>query len=97
MRDEAQGLVQDIRFSGRGCTICTASFSMMTEAVRGHGVALAQQLQQRFRAVLTGELGPEAANLGKLVSLAGVRRDPARINCALPGWHALMHALGETP
>ena len=59
-------------------------------------MALAQHLHQRFRAVLTGELEPEAAQLGKLISLAGVRRYPGRIKCALLGWHALMHALDET-
>ena len=36
-----------------------------------------------------------AAHLGKLISLAGVRRYPGRIKCALLGWHALMHALDE--
>ena len=53
----------------------------------------ASHLQRRFRAVLTGEIEPEAAHLGKLVSLAGVRRYPGRIKCALLGWHALMRAL----
>jgi nitrogen fixation NifU-like protein len=43
--------------------------------------------------VLTGEEAPEAAPLGKLVSLAGVRQYPSRIKCALLGWHALMHAI----
>ena len=89
------GRVRDIRFNGQGCAICIASASMMTEAVLGHDVAAAQALQQRFRAVLTGQLEPEAAELGKLVSLAGVRRYPSRIKCALLGWHALMHALAE--
>ena len=91
-----QGQVRDIRFTGQGCAICIASASMMTEAVRGRDVAVAQQLQQRFRAVLTGQLEPEAAQLGKLISLAGVRRYPSRIKCALLGWHALMHALMQT-
>ena len=90
------GQVRDIRFTGQGCAICIASASMMTEAVRGRGADLAQQLQQRFRAVLTGQLEPDQAQLGKLISLAGVRRYPSRIKCALLGWHALMHALGET-
>jgi len=54
-------------------------------------------LQQHFRAVLTGEIEPEEAQLGKLVSLAGVRRYPSRIKCALLGWHALMHALAQAP
>ncbi len=88
--------VQDIGFHGQGCAICIASASMMTEAVIGRDAAEVQALQQRFRAVLTGQLEPEAARLGKLVSLAGVRRYPGRIKCALLGWHALMHALADT-
>lgn len=90
-----QGKVSDIRFKGQGCAICIASASMMAEAVLEQDVALAQQLQARFRAVLTGHMEPEGAHLGKLVSLAGVRRYPGRIKCALLGWHALMHALGS--
>ena len=70
-----------------------ASASMMSEAVAGQDLAHARALQQRMRAVLTGQLDPEAAHLGKLVSLSGVRRYPSRIKCALLGWHALMHAL----
>ena len=87
--------VKDIRFNGQGCAICMASASMMTEAVVGQEVALAKDLQARFRAVLTGQLEPEGAHLGKLISLAGVRRYPSRIKCALLGWHALIHALGD--
>ena len=88
--------VRDIRFSGHGCAICIASSSMMSEAVYDRDVAFARDLQQRFRAVLTNELEPEAARLGKLVCLAGVRRYPGRIKCALLGWHALMRALEAT-
>jgi len=90
------GQVRNIRFTGQGCAICIASASMMTEAVHGRDVAFAQQLQQRFRAVLTGQLEPEQTQLGKLISLAGVRLYPSRIKCALLGWHALMHALSDT-
>jgi nitrogen fixation protein NifU and related proteins len=90
-----RGRVKHIRFNGQGCAICIASASMMTEAVLGQEVALARELQARFRAVLTSQREPEGAHLGKLVSLAGVRRYPGRIKCALLGWHALMHALGD--
>jgi len=62
--------------------------------VLGQTVEMAQQLQARFRAVLTGQMEAEEAHLGKLISLAGVRRYPGRIKCALLGWHAMMHALG---
>ncbi len=91
------GQLRDIAFSGQGCAICVASASMMSEAVIGRDVATAKELQQRFRAVLTGEAEAEEAHLGKLISLAGVSRYPARIKCALLGWHALMHALIDTP
>ena len=90
-----EGRVADIAFDGQGCAICMASASMMTEAVLGRDIDMARDLQRRFRAVLTGQAEPEGAELGKLVSLAGVRRYPSRIKCALLGWHALMHAIGE--
>lgn len=91
--DLVDGKLRDIAFHGQGCAICIASASMMSEAVIGQDIAQAQALQRRFRAVLTGQLAPEAAELGKLICLAGVRRYPSRIKCALLGWHALMHAL----
>jgi nitrogen fixation protein NifU and related proteins len=87
--------VADIAFEGQGCAICIASASMMTDAVLGREVDTALALQRRFRAVLTGKAEPDDTDLGKLVSLAGVRRYPSRIKCALLGWHALMHAIGE--
>jgi nitrogen fixation NifU-like protein len=89
------GRIGDIRFCGHGCAICMASASLMTEAVRGADAASARRLVQDFRAVLTGERPPEAVDLGKLASLAGVRRYPSRIKCALLGWHALAHALQD--
>lgn len=93
----ADGAVRDIRFNGHACAICTASSSMMTEAVLGRDLEAVRALQQHFRAVLVGEAQPQEAKLGKLVSLAGVRNYPSRIKCALLGWHALMHALAEAP
>jgi nitrogen fixation NifU-like protein len=91
------GTVRDIGFSGQGCAICIASASLMTEAVLGREVEAVRQLQQHFRAVLTGAVEPGERDLGKLASLSGVRRYPGRIKCALLGWHALMHALAEAP
>ena len=43
--------------------------------------------------MLLGEAEPDEVPLGKLISLAAVRRYPSRIKCALLGWHALMHAI----
>ena len=89
------GVLQDIGFTGHGCAICIASSSMMSEALHGHELAVARDPHARLPGVLTGETEPGEAPLGKLESLAGVRRSPSRIKCALLGWHALMHALAE--
>ena len=91
-----QDRIAEVRFQGQGCAICMASTSMMTEAILGASTSAAQTLQARFRGVLTGTEEPDAAYLGKLISLAGVARYPSRIKCALLGWHALGHAL-QTP
>ena len=91
----AEGELAEIGFVGQGCTICIASTSMMAEALYGKPLAVADALRNRFRAVLTGDGDPDDAALGKLVSLAGVRRYPNRIKCALLGWHALAHAMQQ--
>jgi nitrogen fixation NifU-like protein len=57
---------------------------MMTEAVKGRDMAAAQALQQRFRAVLTGELEPEKRRAGQ----AG---QPGR-RAPLPGPHQVRAA-----
>lgn len=88
-----QDRIAAVRFQGQGCAICMASTSMMTEAIKGAQTDAALQLQTHFRGVLTGTEEPDAAYLGKLISLAGVARYPSRIKCALLGWHALGHAL----
>ncbi|MBS0312928.1 MAG: SUF system NifU family Fe-S cluster assembly protein [Proteobacteria bacterium] len=91
----AEGELAEIGFVGQGCAICIASTSMMAEALYGKPLAAADALRNRFRAVLTGDGDPDDAALGKLVSLAGVRRYPNRIKCALLGWHALAHAMQQ--
>src|SRR5690606_26454032 len=60
--------IEDIRFTGSGCAICIASTSMMTQAVRKGEIGSALELQERFRAVMTGKREPADADLGKLAS-----------------------------
>ena len=91
-------VVRDVRFEGSGCAISTASASMMTEVVKGRTRAEAERIFERFHHLVAGPAdalpGPE--EIGKLAVFSGVREYPARIKCALLGWHALMHALAET-
>lgn len=84
--------LSDLRFEGNGCAISVASASMMTEAVKGRSRAEIDALFQRMHALLTGG-SADAEGLGKLASLSGVRKFPARVKCASLCWHTLNAAL----
>ncbi|QID16163.1 SUF system NifU family Fe-S cluster assembly protein [Nitrogeniibacter mangrovi] len=87
------GRIVDLRFDGHGCAISTASASLMTQALKGRTVAEAEALFDAFHALMTGTPAPDAAPLGKLEVLAGVREFPTRIKCATLAWHTLAAAL----
>jgi nitrogen fixation NifU-like protein len=87
--------IADLSFEGTGCAISKASASMMTERLKGRSLAEAQQIFERFHALVTGEAPAEDAeeSLGKLAVFAGVREFPARVKCATLCWHTLRSAL----
>ncbi len=92
VRTEKRGTITDAAFTGSGCAICTASASMMTEALKGRNRADAEKLVERFLAMLTGS-DPDEQSLDKLIVFQGVHRFPIRIKCATLPWHALKSAL----
>ncbi len=89
-------VVKDVSFHGQGCSISTASASMMTDALRGKTVAEAKALFERFHELVTAdpsraaEVAPE---LGKLGVFAGVHEFPMRVKCASLAWHTMKAAL----
>ncbi len=94
------GRIKDVSFEGRGCAISTASASMMTEMLKGRTEQEAEEIFNRFHAVVTGEqdIGDDEAEQGeggldKLRVLAGVRDYPMRVKCATLAWHTLKAAL----
>jgi nitrogen fixation NifU-like protein len=88
-------VLEDIRFTGAGCAISTASASMMTESLKGRTREEAEKLFTRFHDLITGEskAAPGGPELGKLEVFSGVREYPVRIKCATLPWHTLKAAL----
>lgn len=87
------GVVHDVRFDGKGCSISQASASMMTEQIKGKRVEEAERLIAAFKAMMHGE--PPREELGDLEALQGVRKFPVRVKCATLGWLTLEGALQE--
>ncbi len=90
------GVIVEVAFDGRVCSVSQASASLMTQAVRAQRVESACALAGAFTARLTGETaGHPAPALGQLEGLLEVARFPARITCALLPWKALVGALEQ--
>jgi nitrogen fixation NifU-like protein len=89
------GVLRDVGFQGSGCAISKASASLMTEAVKGRTLDEVEALFARFHGVVTSDSRTpvDAAGLGKLEVLAGVREFPMRVKCATLAWHTLRAAL----
>jgi nitrogen fixation NifU-like protein len=89
------GIITDASFKGAGCSISTASASMLTDAIRGKTVAQAERLYADFHHLLTDPTPPDdcGKSLGKLAAFSGVRKFPVRVKCATLAWHTLHAAL----
>ncbi|QUL56696.1 SUF system NifU family Fe-S cluster assembly protein [Paenibacillus tritici] len=82
------GVVQDARFSGEGCSISMSSASMMTEAVKGQTIAHALEMADSFSSLMKGEEA-DFGDYEDIEALSGVNKFPARIKCATLAWNAL--------
>lgn len=89
--------VEDVRWTGQGCSISQSSASMMSDALKGLSREQALKLMANFQAMMHSNDFPyPEAELGDLEALAGVAKFPVRIKCALLPWEALSKALGSS-
>jgi nitrogen fixation NifU-like protein len=85
-----QGIIENIAFDGSGCSISTASASMMTDITLGKTVEEALELAEIFSQLMQGEKVEKAEKaLGDAAFLNGVSKFPQRIKCATLAWNAL--------
>ena len=90
-------VVQELTFQGSGCAISKASASLLTENLKGKTRAEVKAMFDKVRDLIT--TGHSDGDLGKVASLSGVHKFPARVKCALLPWHAVAAAVegrGET-
>lgn len=89
------GVVSDIKLESRGCSINTASGSMMSELVLGKSLADAKAVIAEFKNMMLnkGEDITLPKDLEELEALQGVKKYPVRIKCALLPWNTLDEGL----
>jgi nitrogen fixation protein NifU and related proteins len=89
--------IEDLSYTGMGCSISQAAASVLYEQVCGRAVTDALKVTDAFSEVMTsrGEVEPDENVLGDGVAFAGVAKYPARVKCALLPWMAFKDALGR--
>lgn len=90
-----EGIVQDAKFEGEGCSISMSSASMMTQAVKGKKVEDALKLSAIFSNMMQGKEYDDSVDLGDIEALQGVSKFPARIKCATLAWKAMEKGLHD--
>ena len=88
-----EGRIADATFDGRGCAISQAAASMLTALVKGRDVDAIHGLRRALTEGLAPDGPPLPKELGDLRAMAGVRRFPSRIRCAVLPFDALEEAL----
>lgn len=90
------GIIQNAKFDGEGCSISMASASMMTQAVKGKNVEEALQLSTTFSDMMLGKDYDNFEELEEdIESLSGVSQFPARIKCATLAWKAMEKGVSQ--
>ncbi len=100
------GVLEDIKCTGRGCSISQSSCSLMSTAVKGKPLDQVQRTIDTFKELMTGHESSlsqdgerdderDLRTLGELAALQGVVKFPVRIKCATLAWITLRQGLEE--
>lgn len=88
------GIIQDGSFTGVGCAISQASADIMLGMIIGKTEDEARALGATFLKMIKGEATEEEMEkLGESSAFQDISHMPARVKCAVLGWHTLEEAL----
>ena len=84
------GIISDASFIGDGCAISQASADIMIDMIIGKNVTEARHLAENFIKMIKGEAtSDEIDELGEAGALSDISHMPARVKCAVLGWHTI--------
>lgn len=90
------GVIAEGSFEGDGCAISQASVDIMLDMVIGRPVDEALHLADLFLKMIKGQCSEqEIDELEEAGALKDIAHMPARVKCAVLGWHTMQEMLGE--
>ena len=88
------GVIAEGAYTGDGCAISQASADMMLDLVIGRSVEEAKRLAEMFLRMIKGKISEEELEeLGEAGALLDISHMPARVKCAVLGWHTMQNLL----
>ena len=92
------GRITDGAFEGSGCAVSQASADMMLDLVIGKTKEEAMHLADLFFRMIKGTVSDEELEeLEEASALVDISHMPARVKCAVLGWHTLTEMLEDEP
>lgn len=90
------GVIVSGAFQGDGCAISQASADMMLDLIIGKTRDEALNLANLFLGMIQGTVsGEELEQLEEAAALQDIAHMPARVKCAVLGWHTMKEMLKE--
>ncbi len=92
----SDGVIADGGFVGDGCAISQASADIMIDMIIGKKTEEALHYADMFIRMIKSEATPEEIEeLQEAGALADISHMPARVKCAVLGWHTLDEMIGK--
>ncbi len=86
--------IEDIRYDGEACAICTASTSIMTELLIGKTKEEAQEIIDNYmNMIYEKDYDPDI--LEEAIAFKNTHKQANRIKCATLGWNGVISILKE--
>ena len=87
-------MIVDGSFVGEGCAVSQASADMMLDLIIGRKVEEAEKLSDCFLKMIKGTATEEEIeSLEEASALEDIAHMPARVKCAVLGWHTMEEML----
>ncbi len=90
----SHGKLEDIKFDGEACAICTSATSVMTKELKGKTLEEAELIIDNYNRMI-GELPYEEELLGELNIYNEIYKQPSRKRCALLPMDAIKKIIDE--
>lgn len=87
--------IQDIRYDGEACAICTSSTSIMSELIIGKTKQEAKKIIENYmNMIYERDYDPEL--LEEAIAFQNTHKQANRIKCATLGWNGLVKLIKES-